>query len=181
MLNEFLDKEENADEPTKQLNARKLDTLCDQIVRNGLNMSIIDKINLQVKENEHRCKNSMPHLGYFNYSCRLARCKTLILLSMLFRMNKNARVRTVQFLAEREKLTRVTFYRKLRHTANKYFRVPPSLSQERLPLSFKFYNCILPLLKIWGKHCLMQFIQDCRKFSYLMKIDKLDNLVELHN
>lgn len=89
----------------------------------------------------------------------------------LFKTNKKSPIRNVQLLREREILTRISFYKKMRYTANKYYKVPSSMSQEKLPLSFKFYNCLLPLLKIWGKQCLMQYIQDCRKFSYLSKID----------
>ena len=59
-----------------------------------------------------------------------------------------------------------------------YFRIPRELTQEDYPLSFQFYNCLIPLLKMNNQECYQTYLADCDKIKKEKALDFFVNLTK---
>ena len=68
-------------------------------------------------------------------------------------------------LIEKETLTRNQFFQAMKFEHNDYFKIPPELSLEDFPMSFHFYNCMIPLIKNCNQECFYTYLCDCDAFT----------------
>lgn len=54
-----------------------------------------------------------------------------------------------------------------------FFRVPTELTQENLPLTFQYFNSVIPLLEKLRGECFRYYIEECSKSTkYVMDLRK---------
>ena len=95
--------------------------------------------------NEKSQKILDDYLIRLDLNKRLGRVVLILVLIPLGLINVEPH-QQIELMLEREKLIKEHFIHCLGSQNEDYFRIPKQLTQERLPLGFAYYNCLLPLI-----------------------------------
>lgn len=109
---------------------------------------------------------------YNDQTKRLTRVIIMLFLKFSFRLDMITQIDILQLLIYKCQLTRKQFCNCLKFEHKNYFQIPVELTMEFLPLSFQFYNCIIPILEKINIDCYNTYLNDCDKYMQMQSYRK---------
>ena len=84
----------------------------------------------------------------------------------------------LQLFIEREEIIKEIFCQQMKFKKYDYYRVPPEITQENLPLGFQYYNALFPLLENLRAECYRYYLEECQKCTRHVLENKKEQLEE---
>jgi len=84
---------------------------------------------------------------------KIRRITSLLPLLLEYNRNNAISIPIIQLMNEREELSRQQFQMNMKFKSQEYYRINRELTQEDLPMSYQYYNFLIPLISGLSQQC----------------------------